>query len=77
MTTVYGVTFVGARDQIEKQLKDRRDIPDEDCWGASSYVAKKVKSDLDCDHLVTNGQYLRLLNALEICLPAHKIFKTG
>lgn len=42
MTTVYGVTFVGAREQIEKQLKDRHDIPDELCWTAASYLAKKV-----------------------------------
>lgn len=42
MTTVYGVTYIGARDQIEKQLKDRKDIPDEDTWGASAYLAKKV-----------------------------------
>ncbi|CAK5271845.1 unnamed protein product [Mycena citricolor] len=44
MTTVYGVTFVGARDQIEKQLRDRKDIPEEECWGASAYLAKKVLS---------------------------------
>lgn len=43
MTTVYGVTFVGARDQIEKQLKDRKDISEEECWGAASYLAKKVR----------------------------------
>lgn len=42
MTTVYGVTFIGARDQIEKQLRDRKDIPEEDCWLAASYLAKKV-----------------------------------
>lgn len=42
MTTVYGVTFIGARDQIEKQLKDRGDIPAEDCWTAASYLAKNV-----------------------------------
>ena len=42
MTTVYGVTYVGARAQIEKQLKDRGDIPLTDCWGASAYLAKKV-----------------------------------
>lgn len=42
MTTVYGVTFIGAREQIEKQLKDRRDIPEEECWPAASYLAKKV-----------------------------------
>ncbi|KAJ7468690.1 DNA/RNA polymerase [Mycena latifolia] len=42
MTTVYGVTFIGARDQIEKQLKDRKDLPEEECWLAASYLAKKV-----------------------------------
>jgi DNA-directed RNA polymerase len=42
MTTVYGVTFIGAREQIEKQLKERKDIPSEECWTAASYLAKKV-----------------------------------
>lgn len=42
MTTVYGVTFVGARDQIEKQLKERSDIPPEECWTAAAYLARKV-----------------------------------
>ncbi|KAJ6526642.1 hypothetical protein DFH09DRAFT_1187655, partial [Mycena vulgaris] len=42
MTTVYGVTFIGARDQIEKQLKDRKDLPEEECWLAAAYLAKKV-----------------------------------
>ncbi|KAJ7160872.1 DNA/RNA polymerase [Mycena filopes] len=42
MTTVYGVTFIGARDQIEKQLRDRKDIPEEECWLAASYLAKRV-----------------------------------
>jgi DNA-directed RNA polymerase len=54
MTTVYGVTYVGAREQIEKQLKDRRDIPSEECWGAAAYVAKKVIFSLDCDVLAPN-----------------------
>ncbi|CAL1697785.1 unnamed protein product [Somion occarium] len=42
MTTVYGVTFIGAREQIEKQLKDRLDIPVEECWLAANYLAKLV-----------------------------------
>jgi DNA-directed RNA polymerase len=42
MTTVYGVTFVGARNQIEKQLKDLKGIPEEECWGAASYLARLV-----------------------------------
>ncbi|KAH8107638.1 DNA/RNA polymerase [Cristinia sonorae] len=40
MTTVYGVTYVGARDQIERQLKDRGDIPAEECWECAAYLAK-------------------------------------
>jgi DNA-directed RNA polymerase len=40
MTTVYGVMFVDARDQIEKQLRDKKEFPDEGCWGLSSYIAK-------------------------------------
>ena len=42
MTTVYGVTFVGAREQIERQLKDRGDVPSEDCYLAAAYLAKQV-----------------------------------
>ncbi|KDR74040.1 hypothetical protein GALMADRAFT_212223 [Galerina marginata CBS 339.88] len=42
MTTVYGVTFIGARDQIEKQLRDRGDIPEEKCWHAAAYLARKL-----------------------------------
>lgn len=42
MTTVYGVTYIGAREQIEKQLKDRGDIAAEDCWDAAAYLAKNV-----------------------------------
>jgi hypothetical protein len=42
MTTVYGVTFVGARAQIEKQLRDLEGFPQEKAWGAASYLAKLV-----------------------------------
>ncbi|KIM89933.1 hypothetical protein PILCRDRAFT_812715 [Piloderma croceum F 1598] len=42
MTTVYGVTFIGAREQIERQLKDRKDISEEECWSAASYLARKT-----------------------------------
>ena len=37
------MTFVGARDQIERQLKERKDIPHEKVRAAASYLAKKVK----------------------------------
>ena len=43
MTTVYGVTFVGAREQIEKQLRERGDIPTEACYLAAAYVTKQVR----------------------------------
>ena len=46
MTTVYGVTYVGARDQIERQLRDRGDIPAEMCWSASAYLAKNVLASI-------------------------------
>ncbi|KAI0340467.1 DNA/RNA polymerase [Trametopsis cervina] len=42
MTTVYGVTFIGAREQIENRLKERSDIPEEQAWRAASYLARKV-----------------------------------
>ncbi|KAJ6553473.1 hypothetical protein DFH09DRAFT_1318861 [Mycena vulgaris] len=42
MTTVYGMTFIGALDQIKKHLKDRKDLPEEECWLAAAYLAKKV-----------------------------------
>jgi DNA-dependent RNA polymerase len=48
MTTVYGVTFVGARDQIERQLREKTDIPPESRFQVSSYVAKQVRS-LSCN----------------------------
>ena len=43
MTTVYGVTFVGAREQIDRQLRDRGDIPTEECYMAAVYLAKQVR----------------------------------
>jgi DNA-directed RNA polymerase, mitochondrial len=42
MTTVYGVTFIGAREQIERQLKDKKALPEEECWGGAAYLAKNV-----------------------------------
>lgn len=44
MTTVYGVTFVGARDQIAKQLINKGGIPQEHIYAVSSYLAKAVLS---------------------------------
>ncbi|KAJ7432855.1 hypothetical protein B0H11DRAFT_2260040 [Mycena galericulata] len=43
MTTVYGVTFVSTRDRIEKQLKNQKDLPEEECWLAVAYLVKKIR----------------------------------
>ncbi|XP_010261422.1 PREDICTED: DNA-directed RNA polymerase 2B, chloroplastic/mitochondrial-like isoform X2 [Nelumbo nucifera] len=41
MTSVYGVTYIGARDQIKRRLKERNAIADEsELFGASCYAAK-------------------------------------
>lgn len=46
MTTVYGVTFIGAKRQIQKQLKDRGDIAVDHQYGGASYLAEKVLSSI-------------------------------
>lgn len=41
MTSVYGVTYVGAREQIKRRLKERGVIADDaELFGASCYAAK-------------------------------------
>ncbi|KAG8774739.1 DNA-directed RNA polymerase, partial [Serendipita sp. 398] len=45
MTTVYGVTFIGARDQIHRQLKAIDDFEGMDLYPYANYLAKVV---LDC-----------------------------
>lgn len=46
MTSVYGVTYIGARDQIKKRLKERGAIADDsELFQASCYAAKVRKLD--------------------------------
>lgn len=41
MTSVYGVTYIGARDQIKRRLKERNAITDDsELFGAACYAAK-------------------------------------
>jgi len=40
MTSVYGVTYIGARQQIANAMQDRGVVRDGDLWKASSYIAK-------------------------------------
>lgn len=42
MTTVYGVTYVGAREQIERQIRAMDHFADENHWEMSSYLARTV-----------------------------------
>lgn len=46
MTTVYGVTFIGAKRQIQRQLRDRGDIPQQWQYQAANYLAEKVLSSI-------------------------------
>ncbi|XP_076941811.1 DNA-directed RNA polymerase 2, chloroplastic/mitochondrial-like [Bidens hawaiensis] len=42
MTSVYGVTYIGARDQIKRRLQERSniDVDDAELFGAACYAAK-------------------------------------
>ncbi|KAL0574450.1 DNA-directed RNA polymerase [Marasmius crinis-equi] len=55
MTTVYGVTFIGAREQIEKQMRLTKQFPPEEVWLGSAYLAKVASPPfvLRSDHLLT------------------------
>ncbi|XP_057491501.1 DNA-directed RNA polymerase 2B, chloroplastic/mitochondrial-like [Actinidia eriantha] len=47
MTSVYGVTYIGARDQIKKRLKERNAITDDaELFGAACYAAKTTLTAL-------------------------------
>lgn len=44
MTSVYGVTYIGARDQIKRRLKERgAPMEEAELFGASCYAAKVRK----------------------------------
>ena len=40
MTSVYGVTYIGARDQIKRRLKERGITEESDIFGCSCYAAR-------------------------------------
>ncbi|KAI9168131.1 DNA-directed RNA polymerase [Blastocladiella emersonii ATCC 22665] len=42
MTNVYGVTFVGARQQIQNRLNELKEFSDDDVYQLAAYIAKKV-----------------------------------
>nr|CAA69305.1 mitochondrial single-subunit DNA-dependent RNA polymerase [Chenopodium album] len=48
MTSVYGVTYIGVRDQIKRRLKERDAIVDDnDLFAASCYAAKTTMTALE------------------------------
>ncbi|KAM9848916.1 DNA-directed RNA polymerase, mitochondrial [Aulostomus maculatus] len=46
MTVVYGVTYFGGRQQIDKRLSEIDEFPKEYVWGASQYLVRQVFSAL-------------------------------
>ena len=40
MTSVYGVTFIGAREQIYRQLVNQNFMSEDECYAGSIYLAK-------------------------------------
>lgn len=44
MTSVYGVTYIGARDQIKKRLKERGAFAEDDKLFAAACYAAKVRN---------------------------------
>lgn len=44
MTSVYGVTYIGARDQIKKRLKERHAIDDDSEMFACACYAARVSA---------------------------------
>ncbi|KAK7394346.1 hypothetical protein VNO78_14869 [Psophocarpus tetragonolobus] len=48
MTSVYGVTYIGAREQIKRRLKEKNAISDDtELFGASCYAAKVTLTALE------------------------------
>jgi DNA-directed RNA polymerase len=72
MTTVYGVTFVGARDQIAKQLEARGDLNSSNIFSVSAYVAKTVSQ-----YFARMRADVRFFPVLAIYSLVPKIFRNG
>jgi hypothetical protein len=77
MTTVYGVTFVGAREQIEKQLRIAETVDLDMRYQTAAYLTTLVSHTLG----PTIGGLLTLVSrhsaALRISSGAPKTSKTG
>ncbi len=60
MTSVYGVTWIGGRDQIMKQLKNTHTFGRDDLFNASGYLVTCVFHSLD--------EMFTQANAIKVCI---------
>lgn len=68
MTSVYGVTYIGAREQIKRRLKERGAIADDaELFGASCYAAKVMEGGRRID-TISNLTFMLNNNTLYYCL---------
>ena len=77
MTTVYGVTFVGAREQIEKQLRIAEIVGPDMRYMASAYLANLVGVTLELTMEPTLTLTSRHFAALVISSEAPRTSNTG
>jgi DNA-directed RNA polymerase len=69
MTNVYGVTFVGARQQIANRLKEQKKYSEDKIYCMANYLAKKVFLSLGKIHLMIDELKARLVMKYLICIP--------
>lgn len=63
MTNVYGVTFIGARDQISGQLRDRGDVDDSIVF---EYVIRHSGEAWECEVIGGSGHRLNVIGSIQI-----------
>ncbi|PWN33314.1 DNA/RNA polymerase [Meira miltonrushii] len=76
MTTVYGVTFIGAKDQVMRQLSDRGDIAAEELWSCASYLARTILTcigDLFAGAEAIQNWLTKSATLIAKSIPAHRV----
>ena len=64
MTTVYGVTKYGARQQIRRQLEDINDFPQEHVWASMAYLTDKTFYCLQ--QMFTSTKHIQVYNYITL-----------
>ena len=67
MTSVYGVTYVGAREQIKRRLAERGQITDDRLLFSASCYAAKVDVYLIFSELELEQMYISMQRLFNIC----------